>query len=195
MLTSQVLKMQWLPNFWKTKQNKSNQGNKGMCEITETKINQLYYLIKYFLLCYGSSEDKRNIVLEKQQQTLQKKKKEKKRTSASLLAYSTIIENQIQLFSTLAIFDMTIELFSSRIDTFIGESIGESINSLSEVFIVPGQRLNRRHRRKQILPLPSITHRHARHSQSFMYSSERFPQSPLLWLYEWTPQKGVWLWL
>lgn len=151
-----------------------------MCEITETEINQLYYLIKYFLLCYGSSEDKTNIVLKKTTTNIKKKK----RASASLLAYSTIIENQIQLFSTLAIFDMTIELFSSRIDAFIGESIGESIDSLSEVFIVPGQKQNRRHRRKQILPLPSITYRHARHSQSFMYSSERFPRSPLLRLYE-----------
>lgn len=33
---------------------------------------------------------------------------------------------------------MTIELFSSRIHAFIGESIGESIDSRSEVFIDPG---------------------------------------------------------
>lgn len=45
-----------------------------MCEVTETKIHQLYYFIKYFLLCYGSSEDKTNSL---QKQTNTKKKKNK----------------------------------------------------------------------------------------------------------------------
>lgn len=43
------------------KRKKDNYKNKSICEITE--INQLYYFIKYFLLCYNSSEDKTNIVL------------------------------------------------------------------------------------------------------------------------------------
>lgn len=47
-----------------------------MCEITETEINQLYYLIKYFLLCYGSSEDKTNIVLKKTTTNIKKKKEQ-----------------------------------------------------------------------------------------------------------------------
>lgn len=42
--------------------------------------------------------------------------------------------------------------------------------------------------------MPTIAYRHPRHSQSFMYSSDRFPQSPLLGLYQLTSlnTKGVW---
>lgn len=52
--------------------------------------------------------------LEHERSIILKNKMFKKRTSASLLAYSTVIENPIQLFSTLAIFNMTTELFSTQ---------------------------------------------------------------------------------
>lgn len=91
---------------------KQNKKAKGMCSFIEVKlekqqlISYIFYLTKYFLLCYSSPEQK-TIIFKKQNIN-------KKRTSASLLAYSTHIENPIQSFSTLAIFDMTTELFNTQ---------------------------------------------------------------------------------
>ena len=100
-----------------------NQENKGMCEIRERRINQLY-LIEQNISSYATARRESKKHLKKQ--TLKKNKCQ----STSLFYHHT---KQMQWFSTLVIFDMTTELLAlSRIDASIGGSIGESIDSLHE---------------------------------------------------------------
>lgn len=174
------------------KKEKKIEETKEKCEITDT---ELYYLIKYFLLCYGSSEGTTYIV----SYIYLYVKKTLKRRGTILLAYSTILEKpKSSLFSTLAIFDMTTELFSSTVCSVFHRSVDWTINRSpfqKSLLILAKTNKSRSKKKKKYnieenLPLPSILHRHARHPQSFMYSSEQLRERRQ-WLRWWADIENI----